>query len=565
MIHTGDCIEVMATLPAESVDAVVTDPPYDLLTTSRNGSRRLNNPDNPAGRSAKGFMGKTWDGTGVAFRVETWREAFRLLRPGGHLLAFGGTRTYHRLASAIEDAGFEIRDCLVWVYASGFPKSLDVSKAIDKAAGAERQTVAVAESWNRPNSLDGDSARMNASPGSYDVTAPATDAAKRWQGWGTALKPAWEPIVMARKPLVGTVAANVLAHGTGALNIDATRIPTSDDLGVQPASRAPNRILGKLDYNDGDEWTQNAAGRWPANLILTDPIFDGGVDGVVGGGSTEGGQFPTQTADSMFGIGGYRDPAGPRDTDAGTYSRFFLVPKSSRSDREPVLRGTLAVGDGNKWNAGGIGERRRQAGQNLRENLHPTVKPVELMRHLVRLVTPPGGTVLDCFLGSGTTAIACEQEGFAWIGIEKEPEYVAIAEARLNGTQRGLGLDVAASTGKRNKSKSHWPKERTPGKDGWGFGDARGSITRTRPHLHEQAALHRPQRCSPGGPRQYREDAGMSDPSAMPVVRQWMCLDVWLMLGRPTESFPAPVTAETFADLWAEMMHAIAELADNAP
>jgi DNA modification methylase len=329
VIHTGDCVQVMAELPADSVDAIVTDPPYNL-----------------------GFMGKAWDSK---HQHEPWaREAFRVAKPGAHLLAFGGTRTYHRLAAAIEDAGWEIRDCLVWAYASGFPKSLNIGN-----------------------------------------------------GMGTALKPAWEPIVMARKPLRGTVAANVLAHGTGALNIGATRIGYAND-----ADRDQTRVPIPIQHNDargvyqsgtgvgrtGEVFEPASAGRWPANLLLTDPILNG-------------------------------------------HSRFFLIPKSSRSDREPVLRGQLAeavvnITEGHGREGDGTGIRINHA----RENAHPTVKPIDLMRHLVRLVTPPGGTVLDCFLGSGTTAIAAEMEGFAWIGIEKEAEYVAIAEARLNGVQKGLAL-----------------------------------------------------------------------------------------------------------------------------
>jgi len=370
-IRQGDCLGLLREMPSGSVDAVVTDPPYGL-----------------------GFMGKAWD-HGVPGKP-FWAEALRVAKPGAHLLAFGGARTYHRLTCAVEDVGWEIRDCLVWAYASGFPKS---------------------------HNLNGE-----------------------WNGWGTALKPAWEPIVMARKPLAGTVAANVLRHGTGALNIDATRIEGSAGSGVWGSSNATadptfNASATKHEFRS----EQHPAGRWPANVVLTDPIFDGGVDGVVGGGETGPGAFPAQRGPTgvtfPLGAGGWQ----PRDTDSGTYSRFFLIPKAARSDREPVLRRQLEERvletqgrpEGRTLNGDGTitthGDTRK-----ARENLHPTVKPVDLMRHLVRLVTPPGGTVLDCFLGSGTTAIACELEGFAWIGMEREPEYVAIAEARLNGTQRGF-------------------------------------------------------------------------------------------------------------------------------
>jgi DNA modification methylase len=423
----GDCIEVMAGWPAESVDAVVCDPPYGL-----------------------GFMGKAWDNAGMLNRTaaqvnsilpaggqaavawnarefqswcEAWaREAFRVAKPGAHLLAFGGTRTYHRLASAIEDAGWEVRDTLCWGYASGFPKSLDVSKAIDKAAGAEREVTGRDEMRfaRLKNQLDGSVStgdQWEHGPRNVDITAPATDLAREWQGWGTALKPAWEPIVLARKPLRGTVAGNVTEYGTGALNIDGCRIDGSERSGGGPR---PTRVATG-GFNMSEAGDRPEGGRWPANVILTDPIFDGDTPGVVGGGEANTGAVRpySRSSSPMFPIG--QDLTYDRDADSGTYSRFFLIPKAARTDREPVIVSPLRA-------------------DSSRHNQHPTVKPTDLMRHLVRLVTPPGGVVLDPFLGSGTTAIAAELEGFQWVGIEREAEYVAIAEARLNGTQRGLGL-----------------------------------------------------------------------------------------------------------------------------
>lgn len=377
MIVQGDCIDVMAGMDPESVDAIVTDPPYDLLSTgARNGSRRINNPDNPAGRSARGFMGKAWDGTGIAFRPETWEAAYRVAKPSAYLLAFGGTRTVHRMTVALEDAGWIIRDMLVWGYASGFPKS--------KAS----------------------------------------------------LKPAWEPIVMARKP--GPLRM---------LAIDECRIGFEGWMTRHTVSAGDHRDRWEGNRSTG-EVTDNG-GRWPANIVLTDPIFDGDVDGVVGGGIADvgkmhsfhrnGGQRSVYGADARAGY-----QTSETYGDSGTYSRFFLIPKAARSDREPVLGGQLRAEEARTLPSGYAKE--RGDGWNpppLRENVHPTVKPVDLMRHLVRLVTPTGGTVLDPFLGSGTTGLAAEMEGFAWIGIEREAEYVAIAEARLNGTQRGLGLESA--------------------------------------------------------------------------------------------------------------------------
>jgi len=380
-LHHGDCLDVMAAMPAESVDAVVTDPPYDLTSTgARNGSPRLPG----TGPFSRGFMGKAWDGTGIAFRSETWAEALRVAKPGAYLLAFGGTRTVHRMTVAIEDAGWVIRDMLVWAYASGFPKS----RAL--------------------------------------------------------LKPAWEPIVMARKP--GPLRE---------LAIDACRIGTDDAINLPgpnggqggPAWRG---MEGRSDRQTG-EYRQNAAGRWPANVILTDPIFDGDVPGVVGGGEA-GGNAPASgpTWSGPSGSASRSPMAGMGDTepnfygDTGTYSRFFIIPKASRSEREPLLPSGIVP------SVAGFRETFQDERPHTppgykydpapRRNTHPTVKPVALMRHLVRLVTPTGGTVLDPFLGSGTTALAAEQEGFDWIGIEREAEYVAIAEARLAGVQQGIGL-----------------------------------------------------------------------------------------------------------------------------
>jgi site-specific DNA-methyltransferase (adenine-specific) len=355
VIHTGDCVKVMAGMEAASIDAIVTDPPYDLVTASRNGSRRVNESHGPFARHG-GFMGKEWDATGVAFRPETWSAALRVAKPGAYLLAFGGTRTYHRMTVAIEDAGWIIRDCLVWAYAQGFPKS----KAL--------------------------------------------------------LKPAWEPIVMARKP--GPLRP---------LAIDECRIGPP----LTPEEIA--RSGGEMGVSDGRgvygigtrRPAQSEGGRWPANVILTDPIFDGDVPGVVGGGETTSGKMmPTAVRSGDRTVFGSDAATGYTTIetygDSGTYSRFFLIPKASRSEREMGL----------------------PAKNGERANHHPTVKPLALMRHLVRLVTPTGGVVLDPFLGSGTTGMAAEIEGFDWIGIEREAEYVAIAEARLNGVQTGMGLQL---------------------------------------------------------------------------------------------------------------------------
>ena len=411
-LHLGDCRAVMATLDDNSIDAIVCDPPYEL-----------------------GFMGKAWDNTGIAYDVTVWQQCLRVLKPGGHLIAFGGSRTYHRLAVAIEDAGFEIRDQIQWIYASGFPKSLDVSKAMDKQNGdnqlsrrlrftewvrstgltasqidkatgtfmgshyttsssqpaimtrahldAVRHLIDTVPDWVEADVIRQESEAWKSRPvvtktgedmfGEYEVdvtqkmtdtsigspgvplqpyaakhdvtiTAPSTDLAKQWQGWGTSLKPAHEPAVLARKPFCGTVADNVMTWGVGGLNIDGSRV--------------------------GGE-----SGRWPANVILDEDAAVA-LDAQSGGGA----------------------------------SRFFYTAKASKSEREAGLDAP-------------IGER---------ANIHTTVKPLSLMRYLVRLVTPPGGKVLDPFMGSGSTGCAAVLEGFDFVGIDITPEYVAIAQKRID-------------------------------------------------------------------------------------------------------------------------------------
>ena len=250
MVINADCIEHMNTMPPESVDSIVTDPPYHL--TGKNGQ-------------SKGFMGKEWDGGDIAFRTEVWEAALRVAKPGAYLLAFGGTRTFHRMAVAIEDAGWEIRDTVMYVYGTGFPKSHNVSKAIDKEAGAEREVVERSKNRNNVFTHNGNGLPQNISDYETTITASATEAAKQWDGWGTALKPAWEPIIVARKPLDGTVAANVLTHGTGAMNIDGCRVETNDSFGG--GTKGTSGFAAGYEH---DGWVAGSnKGRWPANLILS--------------------------------------------------------------------------------------------------------------------------------------------------------------------------------------------------------------------------------------------------------------------------------------------------------
>jgi DNA modification methylase len=376
ILYHGDCLEQLKRLEDSSVDSIVTDPPYGLS-----------------------FMGKKWDYDVPS--QDVWAECLRVLKPGGHLLAFAGTRTQHRMAVRIEDAGFEIRDMIAWVYGSGFPKSHDVSKAIDKAAGAERTEVVgksnrcVGPSQSGENGI-GTFKEVNWQKSNL-VYAPATEAAKQWQGWGTALKPSLEPVTVARKPLIGTVADNVLAHGTGAINVDGCRVASDD------AARGGNTERSDCTQTAyGTGWQKSGttpeAGRWPANLI-----HDG--------------------SDEVVAL-------------AGEQARFFYCAKASKRDRDEGLEGfeikrtggMQATADGSMLT--GSGNERT----TTRANVHPTVKPTDLMRYLCRLVTPPGGIVLDPFMGSGSTGKAAVLEGFQFIGIERELEYLEIAKARIESS-----------------------------------------------------------------------------------------------------------------------------------
>ena len=405
-ILQGDCRQVLKTLPDNSVDSVVCDPPYEL-----------------------GFMGKSWDSTGVANDVETWRQCLRVLKPGGHLLAFSGTRTQHRMVCSIEDAGFEIRDQIGWAFGSGFPKSLDVSKAIDKAAGAVRDCTRDGVVQRDGYGDDWDTGSSSSRP-RFDN--PATDAALQWQGWGTALKPAWEPICVARKPLHGTVAANVLKHGTGALNIDGCRVatdPSVDDPRLGGAGSWATDKTAKNVYEGGfagERIGSSALGRWPANLL-----HDGSPEVVALFPQSSGQQADVRgTEASRTGgdgtncYGEYGRVRTEKRGDSGSAARFFWCPKTSAADRHEGLQHP-----GVQF---GAGSTLRDAERLPRKgNHHPTVKPTDLMRYLCRLVTPPGGTVLDPFMGSGSTLKAAELEGFSAIGIELDPAYIEIARRRI--------------------------------------------------------------------------------------------------------------------------------------
>ena len=383
-LHNEDCIEQMQTMIDEGVqvESIVTDPPYEL-----------------------GFMGKSWDSTGIAFQKETWQLAFQLLKPGGHLLAFGGSRTYHRMAVAIEDAGFQIRDQIMWLYGSGFPKSLNIGKTLSA-----------------------------------------------WEGWGTALKPAHEPIVLARKPIEGTVAENVLKHGTGGINIDECRVETSEELGREQTDGPLPSKYGFNDNSMGNKFQEgNPQGRFPANVLHdgSEEVLEGfpttsksaGGGGMRGKGGQIYGEYKGKEYAKVIGFG-----------DEGSAARFFYCAKVSRTERN---RGLDTAADKTKYTAGNYSQSPvcktcdktlngtndhsscsgevyyRKMKSEITKNNHPTVKPIELMKYLCRLVTPKGGTILDPFMGSGSTGMAAKDEGFDFIGIEKEKEYYEIAEQRI--------------------------------------------------------------------------------------------------------------------------------------
>jgi DNA modification methylase len=423
----GNNLDILPTIADNSIDSIVTDPPYEL-----------------------GFMGKKWDSSGIAYSVELWQQCLRVLKPGGHLLSFGGTRTYHRVAVAIEDAGFELRDSIAWLYGSGFPKSLDVSKAIDKQAGAEREVIG-----RNPNSRE-QATKENTLYESGTVgktafdTAPSTPEAQQWQGWGTALKPAFEPVIVARKPIEGTVANNVLNWGTGGLNIDGSRIGTTDNFGGGAKGSS-----GFAANYEGEGWTPgNPQGRWPANIIL-DPYTAELLDEQSGQTkstthSRGGGKGDTQT----YGAYGNDIELVRGVSDSGGASRFFYVAKASKRDRNEGLDGledsqTLFASGSNLHNNGDGTPRNKEA---TVKNFHPTVKPTSLMEYLIKLVTPPNGTVLDPFTGSGSTGKAAILQGFDFIGIEMTEEYLSIIEGRLKHAQ--------AIVAERNKEASLLEQEK---------------------------------------------------------------------------------------------------------
>jgi site-specific DNA-methyltransferase (adenine-specific) len=408
----GDCVQVMGQIPDNSIDTLICDPPYGLA-----------------------FMGKEWDSFGTDLqKYQEWTrqwatEALRVAKPGATLLCFGGTRTFHRLTCGLEDAGWQIKDVLMWLYGSGFPKSLDISKAIDKLKDAEREVVGKGKSgktaiW-----------QINGGMGDYNITAPATQEAKEWEGYGTALKPAYEPIIMAMKPNEGSYANNALKWGVAGLNINGCRIATNEQLGRQ-ASSTTLFGQGKMTSADFINNSNEAGGRFPSNVILDEESAElldkqSGISksvkskrGIQRKGYSAGVEWERSTEETNT-VRGHNDKGGA--------SRFFYCAKASRSERDigcedlELKQTTDGCIRSNPETAS-----KYQANSTFRRNIHPTVKPLKLMVYLCNLTkTPTGGIVLDPFGGSGTTAMACKITGRDFILIEKEPEYIDIAIRRI--------------------------------------------------------------------------------------------------------------------------------------
>lgn len=436
-IYNGDMLDMLQVIKPESIDAIVCDPPYEL-----------------------GFMNKSWDSTGIAFKKETWQNCFEVLKPGGYLLAFGGSRTYHRIACAIEDAGFEIRDCIMYLYGTGFSKSYNIGLAIDKKNGVDNRTGNI-----RTDGVDNQNI-------CYDFKAMKPKFEERiaqneWQGWGTCLKPAYEPIIVARKPFKGSVVDNIIKYRVGGLNIDECRIPTNDDLAR--INRTDNGMFGIGKNNNNAQKCKELGieygGRFPANVILTYDETD--FDEVCGGMPYTKNNTKTHSAknsDNNVNFNASKSVNVIGYEDSGSASRYFYCAKASKKDRDEGLD-NLNDGllrrvrpDKNDDKPTGLNKDPRFA-PVVRKNIHPTCKPTELMQYLVRLVSPKGATILDPFMGSGSTGKAVMFENrerdanYKFIGIELTDEYLPIAQARIEYARDKFKYDLEqekVTKGKQN-------------------------------------------------------------------------------------------------------------------
>jgi site-specific DNA-methyltransferase (adenine-specific) len=430
-LYEGTMQEVLSSMPNNSVDAIITDPPYEIS-----------------------FMGKGWDATGVAYTKETWEHCFRVLKSGGYLLSFGATRTFHRIAVAIEDAGFEIRDTIMWLYGSGFPKSMALDKSIEgkltigsantkdfkKLNGQLVDKTGIGFAKNqfeqgiRPTNYNENGQKR------LEKLEPTTDLAKQWQGWGTCLKPAYEPIIVARKPFKGSLVDNVIEYGVGGLNIDECRVETTDKYSYPNGGGGSSFGIGKgIDGTRTTPTESNPLGRFPANVILTydETDFDevcGGFPDTKSVSEEKNNKYSFKGNKDAF-KWGFKNRVGSGYDDSGSASRYFYCAKASKKDRDEGLD-KFETFNGGSYNF-------RQDGSldgliPSKKNIHPTVKPVELMQYLVRLVTPKNGVVLDCFMGSGSTGKAVMFENrernanYHFIGVEMTSEYLPICHSRID-------------------------------------------------------------------------------------------------------------------------------------
>lgn len=400
MIINGDCLEELNKLDENSVDAIVTDPPYGLTSITKRFGKVGSAPakygkDGSFARLSKGFMGKEWDGSGIEYNVELWQKCLRVLKPGGYLLAFGGTRTYHRIACAIEDAGFEIRDCILWLYGSGFPKSMNIGLAVDKKLGNESKVTGVRKQSGAKFKLKQELIDNGGFNDPDRKEFEVKEVQNEWKGWGTALKPSYEPIIVARKPFKGRLVDNVMKYGVGGININECRVPAEN---IEEIYRKPSvtKQQPAIRFNackvQGSLTDDYLKGRFPANVLL--------------------------------------------DTREGEeWRRYFYCAKASKKDRDEGLEEFEKdiTDDGRNKPI----DNPYLRGKTMRHNTHPTVKPTALMQYLIRLVAPKGATILDPFMGSGSTGKAVMYENkerdtdYKFIGIEKDAEYCKIAEARI--------------------------------------------------------------------------------------------------------------------------------------
>lgn len=435
-IINGDSLKVLDTIPENSIDAIITDPPYEL-----------------------GFMGKSWDRSGIAYNLDLWRKALKVLKPGGFLLAFGGTRTYHRIACAIEDAGFEIRDTIMWLYGSGFPKSMNIGLAIDKKNGVESEVIGKNRGGSTSRAYQSE---KFTTAGVFDVKR----ATNEWAGWGTALKPAYEPIIVARKPCEKSVIENVQKYRVGGINIDECRVETKEKIETGRNGRNVKSTFSASELHDAErEYQEN--GRFPANVILT---YDETDEKEVCGGmpnsnGSQGKPFSaTDYKEKETATNFTRGDFNPYN-DEGSAARYFYCAKASKKDRDSGLiefeSKAMFVADNEHGNLGAFYVKKaggKIGDEQLRKNIHPTVKPVELMEYLIRLVCPKGATILDIFNGSGSTgkAVAFENRerdaNYKYIGIELDKEYCRISESRIDYALNQYKYDIMEEI-KENKDK----------------------------------------------------------------------------------------------------------------